>query len=228
MIANRLSRPPITVEFIRKRIEEQTPRREKVSKSVDLPLSQGCKRVLAYAAEEAERLSDKHIGPNHLLLALIREKDGLAAKVLSEVVTNLDVFREEIGRMSDASWNVAHTPEIKREDFIEIHGELWTANTIRQLSERLQKFHWEKRRWVPRDGLVQRADRKLHFYSGQSYDPEKFELVKGEWSEDRCAICWWGLCESDSLEHGEGFTNGQDWLCTECYERFLNPNQPAD
>lgn len=228
MIARRLSRPPFAGEFIRRRIEELTLPREKISKSTDMPLSQGCKRVLAYAAEEAERLSDKHIGPNHLMLALLDEKDGIAAKVLTEVVTNPDEFRDEIGRMSDASWKVAHAPESKREDLIEIHGELWTANTIRQLRERLRKFHWEKRRWVPRDALVQRTDRKLHLYSGQAYDPEKFELVKGGWSEDYCAICWWRLCESDSAEHSEGFTNGQDWLCTECYERFLNPDQPAD
>src|SRR5215472_16430337 len=51
-----------TVEFetIRKEIDTRTSIREPVSTSVDLPLSNECKRVLAYAAEEAARLSDKH------------------------------------------------------------------------------------------------------------------------------------------------------------------------
>jgi ATP-dependent Clp protease ATP-binding subunit ClpC len=48
-----------SVESIRKQIEGHTTTREKVSTSVDLPLSNECKRVLAYAAEEAERLSHK-------------------------------------------------------------------------------------------------------------------------------------------------------------------------
>ena len=54
-LANRLPHPSASMESIRKQIEARTPVREKVPTSVDLPLSQECKRVLAYAAEEAER-----------------------------------------------------------------------------------------------------------------------------------------------------------------------------
>ena len=46
-----------SVESIRKQIEEHTTLREKISTRIDIPLSNECKRVLAYAAEEAERLS---------------------------------------------------------------------------------------------------------------------------------------------------------------------------
>src|SRR3989441_2337915 len=56
-LANRFLRSHAAVESIRKQIEGHTTVREKVSTSVDLPLSHECKRVLAYAAEEAERLS---------------------------------------------------------------------------------------------------------------------------------------------------------------------------
>jgi ATP-dependent Clp protease ATP-binding subunit ClpC len=51
---------------------------------VDLPLSHECKRVLAYAAEEAERLSHKHIGTEHLLLGLLREEKCFASEILHE------------------------------------------------------------------------------------------------------------------------------------------------
>jgi ATP-dependent Clp protease ATP-binding subunit ClpC len=54
-----------------------------VSTSVDLPLSLPAKKVLAYSAEEAERLAHKHIAPEHLLLALMREPT-LAAKTLDK------------------------------------------------------------------------------------------------------------------------------------------------
>ena len=60
-LTNRFLRSHASVESIRKQIEGHTTIREKVSTSVDLPLSNECKRVLAYAAEEAERLSHKHI-----------------------------------------------------------------------------------------------------------------------------------------------------------------------
>jgi len=62
VLTNRFLRSSAAVESIRKQIEAQTTMREKVSTSVDLPLSHECKRVLAYGAEEAERLNHKHIG----------------------------------------------------------------------------------------------------------------------------------------------------------------------
>jgi ATP-dependent Clp protease ATP-binding subunit ClpC len=52
----RLLKAPLTAQSIREQVERQLPRREKISTSVDLPLSRECKRVLAHAAEEAERL----------------------------------------------------------------------------------------------------------------------------------------------------------------------------
>jgi|SRR5580704_7037908 hypothetical protein len=65
LLTNRFLRSDASVEFIRKQIEGHTAIREEVSTSVDLPLSNECKRVLAYAAEEAERLSHEHIGTEH-------------------------------------------------------------------------------------------------------------------------------------------------------------------
>ncbi len=53
-LSNRFLRSHASVESIRKQIEAHTTIREKVSTSVDLPLSNECKRVLAYAAEEAQ------------------------------------------------------------------------------------------------------------------------------------------------------------------------------
>ena len=72
--------------------------REKVSTSVDLPLSHECKRVLAYGAEEAERLNHKHIGTEHLLLGLLREEKCFAAEILHERGLRLSQVREEIAR----------------------------------------------------------------------------------------------------------------------------------
>ena len=92
-----------SVEMIRRQIEAHTTIREKVSTSVDLPLSNECKRVLTYAAEEAERLSHKHIGTAHLLLGLLREEKCFAAEILHERGLRLSTIREELARSQDAS-----------------------------------------------------------------------------------------------------------------------------
>jgi hypothetical protein len=81
-------------ESIRKQIEARVLRGgEVIPTSVDLPLSHECKRVLAYGAEEAERLKHKHIGTEHLLLGLLREEKGLAAAILREHGLQLEHIR---------------------------------------------------------------------------------------------------------------------------------------
>src|SRR6201747_1596065 len=97
-LANRFLRSHAAIESIRKQIEAHTTVREKVSTSVDLPLSHECKRVLAYGAEEAERLSHKHIGTEHLLLGLLREEKCFAAEILHERGLRLSTIREELQR----------------------------------------------------------------------------------------------------------------------------------
>ena len=62
------------------------PSGDKVSTSVDLPLTTEAKRVLVFAAEEAESMGDPHVGTGHVLLGLLREpgaaRDLLAARGL--------------------------------------------------------------------------------------------------------------------------------------------------
>jgi ATP-dependent Clp protease ATP-binding subunit ClpA len=65
---------------------------------LDLPLSHECKRILAYAAEEAERLNHRHIGTEHLMLGILREEKCLAANILQERGLRLDRIREELAR----------------------------------------------------------------------------------------------------------------------------------
>jgi ATP-dependent Clp protease ATP-binding subunit ClpC len=73
-LANRFLRSRADVDSIRKQIERHTVPGEKVPTSVDLPLSLGCKRVLTYGAEEAERLNHKHIGTEPAAGAVARRE----------------------------------------------------------------------------------------------------------------------------------------------------------
>lgn len=85
-------------EPIRRQIEARTKIGERISGSQDLPLSHESKRVLAYGAEEAERMGHKHVAPAHLLLGLMREENCLAASILKERGLRLPELREEIAR----------------------------------------------------------------------------------------------------------------------------------
>lgn len=59
-------------------------------------LTAKAKHTLELAADEARRMRHDYIGTEHLLLALLREKDGLAATVLRELGLNLDVGRTQV------------------------------------------------------------------------------------------------------------------------------------
>ncbi len=99
VLADRFLRRQASLESIRKEIEGRRPVREKISTSVDMPLSDECKRVLAYAAEEAEKLNQEHIGTEHLLLGLLRERKSFAAEILQERGLTLAAVREELGKV---------------------------------------------------------------------------------------------------------------------------------
>src|SRR6266436_5419065 len=78
-LANRFLRQQGSIESIRKEIEARITIRERISTSVEVPLSAECKRILNMAAEEAERLGHKHVGTEHLLLGILREEKCFGA-----------------------------------------------------------------------------------------------------------------------------------------------------
>jgi len=88
------------IEMIRKEIEGRTIMRDRLSTNIDLPLSGEAKRVLAYAAEEAERLGNRHIGTEHLLLGLLREENSIAAEILYDRGLRLSEIRQDLMRQS--------------------------------------------------------------------------------------------------------------------------------
>ncbi|HRR27065.1 MAG TPA: ATP-dependent Clp protease ATP-binding subunit, partial [Acidobacteriota bacterium] len=90
------SRAQAALESIRKEIEGRVQRREKVSTSVELPLSDPAKRVLAFASDEADRLLCSYIGTEHILLGLLRAEDSLAADILRSRGLKLARVREEL------------------------------------------------------------------------------------------------------------------------------------
>lgn len=86
----------LSPESIRAKIEKAAVIREHIATSVDLPLSNECKRVLSYMTEEADALGHKHIGTEHLLLGLLREEKSFAAELLRESGLRLKEVRKKM------------------------------------------------------------------------------------------------------------------------------------
>src|SRR6186713_1149434 len=105
------SKSHLSMESIRKEIEGRALYRDKVSTSVDIPLSSESKRVLGYASEEAERMLHNYIGTEHILLGLMREEKSVAAGILGEKGMRLSAVREDIVQLLNEKANVGKAKE---------------------------------------------------------------------------------------------------------------------
>jgi hypothetical protein len=88
--------PVGAAEQIRKRIEESAPHRQRVSTSVDLPLSKDSKKALHYAAEESQALGHDHIDCGHLALGIMRVETSTVAVLLEEFGIDYAGYREVV------------------------------------------------------------------------------------------------------------------------------------
>jgi methylmalonyl-CoA epimerase len=99
----RLLPAEMTRAEVRRRVEADVAGREKSAVSAELPLSAEAKRTLAFAHEEAELLSHRHIGPEHLVLGLLHAEGTQAKTILREYGVGLVGVREMLGGASAAA-----------------------------------------------------------------------------------------------------------------------------
>ena len=73
---------------------------EIVQQKMEKPNSAGpdgrAKKTIEYAMAEAQNLKHEDVGPEHRLLGLLREKDGVAADVLTDFGVTLEAARAEV------------------------------------------------------------------------------------------------------------------------------------
>ncbi len=94
-----LSNLGVDFDLLRERIEAAHPPGNYVTPMQDLPMSASLRRAIQYAAEEARKLGHTHIGSEHLLIGIMREKRGLGAKILSQFGLDFDLVVEETLRL---------------------------------------------------------------------------------------------------------------------------------
>jgi hypothetical protein len=190
--------------------------------------------VLKFTAEEARGLNHHHIGTEHLLLGLLREKNCFGAQILQQGGAELAKLRRQIEKLPEQPWPAVSKYELRGrnvsaafKDTIEIHGAPWNTEYVHDAYKKCREYnwHWQKAPWTPHDLIINRKEATISFDLRLADDAENFHLVKGGWKKDHCTICRWELFASpDSPAHGVGYTNGRDWLCAECYEKFFAQN----
>lgn len=220
---------------IRQRIYEATPKNPPTSTAVDLPLSPSSQRVLKDAAKHADRLAHRQVGTEHLFLGLLDEEEGLAGKLLEEGGADAAIMRVGVDEPAEREgsslrFDSGKINQSERRRFpgraIEIHGVFRNIERVREAVQRrrMYNWHWDKREWKNADIVVEKGSGKVSFDLSLAADSEHFELVKEGWKKDHCFVCRWELYEpqsEDDRAHATGYSNGHDWLCTECFTKFF-------
>jgi hypothetical protein len=209
-----------TDETLRDEIERRVPKAEKVSTAIDLPLADAGKRALAYALEEADHLQHQQIGTEHLFLGLLRDESCLAATLLLGRGVTLDKVRARVSQTKGGDSPTERPPAAALGRFVIIHGTDHSLLVIGQRASRYRRFHWERKPWTPVDVVMQRATGMVSFDLSLAGITPEMEVVKGGWKADECVVCGWKLSDQLGPEHATGFTNGRDWICEECHEKF--------
>ena len=94
-----LSNLGVDFRRVRSEIEKVVGTGNTVSPFGELPFTPRSKKVLEYASNEAQFLGFSYVGTEHLLLGLIQEGEGVAARVLENLGLRLDLIRVEILRL---------------------------------------------------------------------------------------------------------------------------------
>ena len=84
---------------LKKELEKNLPRSSSSLIIGDIPFTSRAKKILEYAVEEARSLNHNYIGTEHLLLGLLKEKEGVACRILNGFGVYFDDVKEQIVEM---------------------------------------------------------------------------------------------------------------------------------
>ncbi len=86
----------VDLRRVRSEIEKIVGTGDNVMLLGEIPFTPRAKKVLEYSVEEAQHMGHSYVGTEHLLLGLIREEEGVAARVLENLSLRLEAVREEV------------------------------------------------------------------------------------------------------------------------------------
>ena len=93
----------IDLDVVRRTIESMVPSSSGSVTIGEIPFTPRAKRVLELSVEEAKNLTHNYVGTEHLLLGLIREGEGIAARVLLEFGADFKRVKDEVVRLIGGS-----------------------------------------------------------------------------------------------------------------------------
>ena len=108
---NVLQKMGLDLETVRHEVEKQVGSGPESKMSGNIPYTPRVKKVLALAGKEAKALQHSYVGTEHILLGLLREGEGVAARVLKNLEIDLDRTRNEVLKELDPNFTPSEEVE---------------------------------------------------------------------------------------------------------------------
>jgi len=100
-----LQKMGLDLETVRNAVEKQVGTGQETKTQGSIPYTPRVKKVLALAGKEAKALNHSYVGTEHILLGLLREGEGVAARVLKSLDIDIERTRNEILRELDPQFS---------------------------------------------------------------------------------------------------------------------------
>ena len=100
-----LQKMGLDLETVRGAVEKQVGVGQETKAQASIPYTPRVKKVLALAGKEAKALNHSYVGTEHILLGLLREGEGVAARVLKSLEIDIERTRNEILRELDPQFS---------------------------------------------------------------------------------------------------------------------------
>ncbi|MEY4489473.1 MAG: hypothetical protein RIQ79_1981, partial [Verrucomicrobiota bacterium] len=100
-----LQKMGLDLETVRGAVEKQVGTGQETKNQGSIPYTPRVKKVLALAGKEAKALNHSYVGTEHILLGLLREGEGVAARVLKSLDIDIERTRNEILRELDPQFS---------------------------------------------------------------------------------------------------------------------------
>ena len=111
---NVLQRMGLDLERVRMEVEKHVSPSPETKMAENIPYTPRAEKVLVLAAKEAEALNHSYVGTEHILLGLLREGEGMAARVLRSLEVDPARRRNEILKELDPNFTPAEDETAER------------------------------------------------------------------------------------------------------------------
>jgi ATP-dependent Clp protease ATP-binding subunit ClpC len=108
---NVLQKMGLDLETVRMEVEKQVGSGPETKMVGNIPYTPRVKKVLALAGKEAKALNHSYVGTEHILLGLLREGEGVAARVLKSLEVDIERTRNEILKELDPNFTPSESEQ---------------------------------------------------------------------------------------------------------------------